>query len=152
MVAQMQDAILVGLLWLIGLLVLDVPLAPLWAFLGALLQFIPNLGIVLSLIGPAFSAALSGGWMKMIYVLILYAGIVVVDALVLQPVLMKRNAKVPIWISIPAPIVLGLLFNVWGVVAAAPLLAIIFTYREKRKIKGAHPKDQQNSSSPPRPH
>jgi predicted PurR-regulated permease PerM len=147
MLAQAQDAILVGVLWLIGLLIIGVPLAPLWALLGALFQFIPHLGTVLALIGPAFSAALSRGWLRMIYVLILYAGIVAADGLVMQPMLMKRTAKVPIWASIPTPIILGIFLNVWGVLLAPALLAIIFAYRERRKPTSVYPKDEQNDSS-----
>ncbi len=135
--ASAQDALLVGVLWLAGLWILDVPLAPLWALLGALLQFVPHIGPALSLIGPAASATLAGGWMKLIYVLILYAAIVSVDGLLLQPVLLKRNTKVPIWASILAPFLMGLLFNLWGVVLAAPLLAVLYAYRERRKIRSA---------------
>jgi AI-2E family transporter len=47
-VAQMQDSIAVALLWLIGLWILKVPWAPLWAVLAAALQIIPHLGAVLS--------------------------------------------------------------------------------------------------------
>src|SRR5205085_322817 len=42
--AQAQDSLAVGLLWLIGLLIIGVPLAPLWAVLATFLQFIPHLG------------------------------------------------------------------------------------------------------------
>lgn len=137
--AQVQDAVLVGCLWLIGLLFLDVPLAPLWAFLGALFQMVPHLGTALSLIGPAFSAAIAGGWEGMIYVFILYAAIVAIDGFVLQPVLMKRTAKVPVWASLLTPLLLGLLFNVWGFILAPPLLAVIYAYRERRRAKrGKH--------------
>lgn len=137
-VAQAQDAVVVGVLWLIGLLIIDVPLAPVWAFLGALFQLVPNIGTILALIGPAFSAALGGGWMQMVYVLILYGIIVIVDGFVLQPLLLKRAAKVPVWASIVMPIFLGLLFNIWGILLAPPLLAIFYTFREKNKKKELH--------------
>ncbi len=132
-IAQAIDAAAVGILWLTGLLIIGIPLALLWAILGALLQFVPHLGPVLSLVGPAATAAISRGWMAMIYVLILYAGIVVIDGLVLQPLIMKRTAKVPIWASIVVPLVLGSLFSFWGLLLAPPLLAIIYAYREQRK-------------------
>src|SRR5437879_470206 len=47
-VAQMQDSIAVALLWLVGLWILKVPWAPLWAVLAAALQIVPHLGPVLS--------------------------------------------------------------------------------------------------------
>ena len=145
MLAQMQDAILIGILWLLGLWILHVPLAPVWAFLGALFQLVPHLGTVLALIGPAVSAALSGGWLQMVYVLILYAGIVILDGIVLQPVLMKRTAKVPIWASLLTPLGLGLLFNIWGLLLAPPLLAVICAYRENQKRKIHRPPNDGES-------
>jgi predicted PurR-regulated permease PerM len=137
LIAQLQDAALVGVLWLLGLLVIGVPPAPLWAALGMLFQFVPHIGTVLSLIGPAVVAAFSADTMKLIYVLILYAAIVALDGLVLQPILMKRSAKVPVWASIVMPLVLGILFNIWGLLLAPPLLAIVYTYRERRKKQTA---------------
>ncbi len=130
-IAQTQDALAVGVLWLLGLMLLEVRWAPLWALLAALLQYIPHLGPVLGLLGPAVTAGLTGGWEKLLYVLILYAVIVAVDGLVLQPYLMRRTARVPIWASILAPIVLGM-FSLWGVLLAPPLLAIFYAYRARR--------------------
>jgi predicted PurR-regulated permease PerM len=38
---------------------------------------------------------------------------------------------VPIWASILAPIVLGMIFSFWGVLLAAPLLAVVYAYRAR---------------------
>ena len=131
LIAQAQDSLAVGLLWLVGLLLLRVPWAPLWAVLAATLQFIPHFGPVLGVIGPVLAATIKWtDWEHPLYVLMLYAGIVVIDGFVLQPWLMKRTAKVPIWASIFAPIVLGILIPFWGVLLAPPLLAVVFAYRE----------------------
>ncbi len=140
-IAQLQDSLCVGVLWLFGLLIIGVPLAPLWAVIAMVFQFVPHLGPIISLMGPAIAAAISGGFMRLIYVFILYAVVAVVDGLVLQPYLMRRTARVPIWASILAPIVLGLIFNFWGVLAAAPLLAVIYAYRSRNKgLSGTSPK------------
>jgi predicted PurR-regulated permease PerM len=128
-VAQTYDAIAVGILWLIGLLILEIPFAPLWAFLGGLLQFIPNLGPILGLIGPAAAGLFSSKPERALYVLILYAIIVVIDGLLLQPYLLKRTSKVPMWASIIMPIVLGIIIPFWGILLSAPLLAILYAYR-----------------------
>ncbi len=133
LVATSYDALAVGCMWLAGLLIIGVPWAPVWAVLAGLLQFIPHFGPILGLIMPAVVGAISGGWERLLYVLILYAVIVVIEGLVLQPMLMKRRARVPIWASILAPFVLGFFFSFWGVLVAAPLLAIIFAYRARLK-------------------
>ena len=131
LVAQTYDALIVGGLWYAGLEIIHVPLAPFWAVLGAALQFVPNIGAVIALIGPAFLALASGGWERSLYVLILYAVIVVIDGLVLQPYLMRRMNRVPIWASLLTPLVLGILIPFWGVLLSAPLLAVIYAYKAR---------------------
>lgn len=132
-IAQLQDSLAVGLLWLIGLYLLKIPLAPVWAFLAALLQLIPHLGSVLGMIGPVLAAAIGwADWEHPLYVLMLYAVIAVIDGFLLQPIIMKRTAKVPIWASILAPILLGFLIPFWGVLLAPPVLAIVYAYKARQ--------------------
>src|SRR4030081_2491246 len=132
-VAQIQDSIAVALLWLLGLWILKIPWAPLWAVLAAVLQVIPHLGPVLSLLGPVLSALLRWqGWEHPPYVLILYAVIVVVDGLLLQPSIMRRVARVPMWASILVPIVLGFAIPFGGFLLAPPLLAVVYAYKARR--------------------
>lgn len=131
--AMSLDAFLVGLLWLVGLWLLHVPLAPFWALIGALAQFIPNIGGVLALIGPTISLLFAGpNWQQFGLLLGLYAVIIFIDQLFLQPWLMKRTAKVPIWASIFGPIVLGIIIPFWGVLLAPPLLVIVFAFRKPK--------------------
>lgn len=132
-IAQLQDSAAVALLWLVGLWIIKVPWAPLWALLAALLQFVPHLGPVLGLLGPLLAATLRWtDWQHPLYVLILYAVIAVVDGFLLQPYIMKRTAKVPIWASILTPIVLGIVIPFWGVLLSAPLLAIVYAYKARQ--------------------
>lgn len=137
-IAQFQDSLAVGALWWIGLSVLHVKLALLWAILAAILQVIPHLGPALALIGPMIAAAVWWqDWEHLIGVLVLYAIIAVIDGLLLQPYIMHRTAKVPIWASILAPIVLGIVWPFWGVLIAPPLLAIVYAYKAHYEKEGA---------------
>jgi predicted PurR-regulated permease PerM len=132
-IAQFQDSVAVALLWWIGLYLLKVPWAPFWALLAAVLQIVPHIGPILSVLGPALAAAIH--WKDLehsLYVLILYAIIVVVDGFLLQPYIMKRTVRVPIWASILTPIVLGMLIPFWGVLISAPLLAVVYAYKERQ--------------------
>jgi len=141
-IATLQDAACVGALWTIGLLIIGVPLWFVWGPLGGLLQFIPNFGPLLALIGPVLTVALTaGGWMKLLYVCILYAIIAVADGLVLQPYLMQRAAKVPLWASIIVPIVLGFVIPFWGVLLAPPLLAVYYTFRKRESANTPRHRD-----------
>lgn len=131
-IAQLQDSLAVGVLWFIGLRILHIPWYPFWAVLAALLQIIPHLGPILGLLGPEVTAAIAWrDWQHPLGVLILYAIIVVIDGLLLQPYIMRRTAKVPIWASILAPIVLGIVWPFWGVFVAAPLLAVVYAYKAR---------------------
>jgi predicted PurR-regulated permease PerM len=130
LIAQCQDSLAVGAIWYIGLRAIGVPLAPLWTGLAAVLQFVPHLGPALGMVAPTVTAAIHfGDWKHPLYVLMLYAGVVVVDGLALQPYLMRRTAKVPIWASIVAPVVLAFVIPFWGVFLAPPLLAVIYAYK-----------------------
>jgi predicted PurR-regulated permease PerM len=134
LIAMLQDVLAVAAMWFIGLLILHVPLALFWAIIGGLCQFIPNFGPLIAVIGPALTtlfASQSDALMHLLYVFILYAIIATIDGLVLQPYLMKRSNRVPIWASILAPIVLGFVIPFWGVLLAPPLLAVIYAHRGK---------------------
>jgi predicted PurR-regulated permease PerM len=132
--AQLQDSLAVGLLWLIGLWVIRVPWAPAWACLAALLQIVPHFGPILGLLGPVLASAWRwNDWQHPLYVLILYAFIVIVDGLLLQPYIMRRATRVPMWASILIPLVLGFVIPFWGFLLAPPLLAIVYAYRARRK-------------------
>lgn len=130
-IATCKDALCVGALWLVGLWIIGIPWAPLWAFIGGAAQFVPNVGPIIGLIGPAFVGFVSQDHMKGVYVLILYAVIVVVDGLLLQPYIMKRTVKVPIWASILFPLVMGFFFNFIGVLLSGPILAVIYAYKHR---------------------
>jgi predicted PurR-regulated permease PerM len=135
-IAQLQDSLAVGILWLIGLYILQVPLAPMWAVIAAVLQIVPHFGPILGLLGPILAATIKWtDWEHPLGVLVLYAIIALLDGLVLQPYIMRRTAKVPIWASVFAPIVLGVVWPFWGVLAAPPLLAVLYAYRAQQKKK-----------------
>jgi predicted PurR-regulated permease PerM len=135
--AQLKDSLAVAALWLIALLILKVPLAPLWAVFAFFLQFVPNIGAALTLVGPMVELSIQGlfggDWIRLIYLLIAYAAIAAIDGFFLQPYIMKRTARVPVWASITVPIVMGLLMGFWGVLLAGPLLAVVFAYWRKRR-------------------
>jgi predicted PurR-regulated permease PerM len=74
------EGMCVGVLWLIGLLLLRVPLAPVWALIAAVMTLIPNFGGMISLLGPAFTILVSEPSMYRLCMLLgMYAAIVVID-------------------------------------------------------------------------
>ena len=143
------EALCVAVLWWIGLALLDIPLAPLWALIGGLMTFVPNIGGVITVIFPVLMVFFSGrDWYRLGLVLGLYAVIVVIDQLALQPWLLKRVTRVPIWASIFVPILLGIIIPFWGVLLGPPLLAVVYAFRNP-KPKAGSPAPQ--GSAAPRP-
>ena len=137
--ATLLDAVIVGLMWLLGLLWIGVPFAPLWAVLGALCQFVPGVGAVLGVCGPAVAAVFSSkdnSFDKLWWVLGLYAVIAVTDGLLIQPLMLKRTTRVPWWAALLGPIVGGILLPPWGALIAPPLLAVVFAFRKPRPAMG----------------
>jgi predicted PurR-regulated permease PerM len=139
------EALCIAILWWLGLALLGIPLAPLWALIGGLMTFVPNFGGVITVIFPVMMVLFSGrDEYRLGLVLGLYAAIVVIDQLLLQPWLLKRVTRVPIWASIFVPILLGIVIPFWGVLLAPPLLAIVYAFRKpKPKAVPAPPPDPQ---------
>ena len=138
-IGQLEDSLAVGVLWLIGLYILHVPLAPMWAVIAAVLQIVPHFGPILGLLGPIIAATIKWmDWAHPLGVLAIYAVIVLLDGFLLQPYIMRRTAKVPIWASLLAPIVLGVVWPFWGVLVAPPLLAVVYAHRARGKGSATH--------------
>jgi len=128
--AATLDALIVGVFWLIGLELIHVPFAPLWAVLSGLLQIIPTFGGMIALIGPVLAVAFSGHdeW-RLGLVLGLYGLIAVLEGLVIGPYVLHRTTRVPWWAAFFGPIALGILIPFWGVLLAPPLLAIFYAFK-----------------------
>jgi predicted PurR-regulated permease PerM len=131
--AATLDALIVGVLWLVGLELIRVPWAPFWAILGGLLQIIPTFGGMIALIGPVISVAVAANdddWWRLGLVLGLYGLIVILEGLVIGPYILHRTTKIPWWAAFFGPIVLGIIIPFWGVLLAPPLLAVVFAFRK----------------------
>jgi predicted PurR-regulated permease PerM len=130
LIAQCYECLIVGALWFAALLWLGVPWAPFWALLAGVLQIVPHFGPLLALFGPAMTMLFTGArWEEWLWFLGAYAAIAIADGLLLQPILMRRQNRVPFWASLLTPILLGILIPFWGVLLAPPLLAVVYAYR-----------------------
>lgn len=133
--ATTLDALFVGAMWLIGLWIIHVPWAPLWALIAAFCQFVPGIGTSLAACGPAIAAAFASAdtdFDKLWWTLGLFAVIAILDGAVVQPLLLKRTTRVPWWAAVLGPIVGGIIFPFWGVLLAPPILAVVFAFRKQK--------------------
>ena len=107
-------------------------LALVWAVLAFVMNFVPNIGIILSLIPPVLLTLLELGWQR---ALVILAGYLVLNFIVdnvIKPRVMQSGLDVP-------PL-LGLLsLLVWGYLLGAPgaLLAIPLTIAVRRVLEDA---------------
>jgi predicted PurR-regulated permease PerM len=113
----------IGIMTLIGLLILDVPLALLLAFVAALLNFIPNLGPILSAI-PAVLICFSQSPEKALYVIILYAAIQLIESYFLTPWVEKRTVAIRPAFLLIVQIFFGIFFGFFGLVLSSAIVAV----------------------------
>jgi predicted PurR-regulated permease PerM len=87
-----------------------------------LFSFVPNIGLILSMIGPAFIALLTDGWQTALLVVAGYSAINLVVDYVVQPRLMARELNL-------SPLVVFLSLFLWAALLGpiGALLAIPMT-------------------------
>ncbi|MDP8964567.1 MAG: AI-2E family transporter [Cyanobacteriota bacterium] len=124
MSATLIDMGLIAVVSFIGLLTLGVPLALANGLIAGLLEFIPNIGPVLSVIPPMVVAALLVSPGKAVAVLILYIVIQQFEAYVLVPFVMKQQVELLPAVTLLAVVIFGSLFGFLGVFLAVPLVIV----------------------------
>ncbi|MEP6684451.1 MAG: AI-2E family transporter [Parafilimonas sp.] len=118
----------------IGLIILGMPLVFTLALIAGLLNFIPNFGPVIALI-PGVLIGLTQGVSTAVYVACLYTLIQIIQSAVTQPLIQKKMISVPPALLIIAQVAMGALAGFWGVLLAAPILAIIMKLINKLYVE-----------------
>ncbi|MBD2744933.1 AI-2E family transporter [Coleofasciculus sp. FACHB-1120] len=151
MTATLIDMAAIAAITFIGLSILGVPLALANAIIAGLLEFIPNIGPVLSVIPPMVVAALLVSPGKAVAVLILYILIQQFEAYVLVPFVMKQQVELLPATTLLAVVIFGSLFGFIGVFLAVPLVIVskiwIYELLIKDILNNWH-KDEKDSSPP----
>ncbi|HBB31565.1 MAG TPA: AI-2E family transporter, partial [Cyanobacteria bacterium UBA9273] len=132
----------------IGLSVLGVRLALANALLAGLLEFIPNVGPVLSVIPPMAVAVLDAPW-KAIAVLVLYLLIQQFEAYLLVPFVMRQQVSLLPAVTLLSVVIFGNFFGFLGVFLSVPLVIVSKIWLQEVLIKDIlnnwH-KDEKNNS------
>jgi predicted PurR-regulated permease PerM len=124
LIGQLIDMAFIGVCTFVGLYLLGVPLALLLALLAALFNFVPNFGMIFSLI-PAALLALAVSPALMLWVVGLFVAVQTFEGQVLQPVVQGRAAAIPPAMLLVAQVLAAFLAGPLGVILATPLLAVI---------------------------
>lgn len=122
LIGKVASMIVVGISTVVGLWLLDIPLALTLGLLAALLTFIPNVGPILSVV-PAMLLALMQSPMQALYVALLYLGIQTVESYFLTPLMQKRTVSLPPALTIFTQVLFGVMVGSLGFVLATPLTA-----------------------------
>ncbi len=118
----------------IGLLILGMPLVLTLALIAGLLNLIPNFGPIIALI-PALLLALTMGTTTVIIILCLYTFIQIIQSAVTQPLIQKKMISIPPALVIMGQVAMGTLGGFWGVLLAAPIVAIIMLLVNKLYVE-----------------
>ncbi|MFO7945158.1 MAG: AI-2E family transporter [Anaerolineales bacterium] len=150
-----QTGIITGVLNAVMLLLLGVDFAILWGLLGFLMNYIPNLGIVLSIIPPATLALLKFGWTQMLFVII---GFIVINTLIeniLRPRMLGHDLNMSPLFVLVSLVFWGYILGPAGTILAVPLtlitIKLLLENSEETRwlavLMSAHPEQIQETNS-----
>ena len=122
LLAQLCVNVSFGIVFGLVLMVIGVPYAFLWAFVTALLRFVPYIGTWIAASGPiVLSFAISPGWGQPIAVFVTFLALDTVTANVVEPLLFGHSAGVS-----PVALLVAAVFWTWiwgpvGLVLSTPI-------------------------------
>ena len=125
----------VGLFTATGLWLLGIPLVLSLALLAAVLDFIPNIGPIVSAI-PALLLALLNGPVSVLWVALLYLSVQFIESYILAPLVQRRAVSLPPALLISAQVILPMLFGFPGLLLATPLTVLLLVVVRKLYIEG----------------
>lgn len=124
---KLFDMFVLGVLTTLGLLLLGIPLAITLGIIAALFSFVPNLGPLLAQI-PALLIAYTQGPQSVLYVLILYNGLQLIESNVLLPLIQHHQVLVPPAFILLSQVLLGIVAGLGGIILAVPILVILMVF------------------------
>jgi predicted PurR-regulated permease PerM len=124
LIAQMITMTAVGSVTWIGLMLIGVPSAFILGVQAGLLAFIPTVGALLAGLIVVL-ASLASGWFAAASAFVLFLGVHAMESYVLTPILQRQALDIPPATLFAFQILLGIVFGVWGLALALPVLAIV---------------------------
>lgn len=124
LVGTLVAMFVVGIVTTAALYAIGLPSALALGIIAGVLEFIPFLGPILSVV-PAFLVALPEGYTMVIWVAVIYLAIQQIEGNVLVPLIQHRTADLPPLIGILSIVAATLLFGLPGVLLAVPLALVV---------------------------
>lgn len=124
LIAQMITMVAVGAVTWIGLMLIGIPSAFILGVQAGLLAFIPTVGALLGGLIVVL-ASLASGWVAAASAFALFLGVHALESYILTPIVQRQALDIPPATLFAFQILLGVVFGVWGLALALPVLAIV---------------------------
>jgi predicted PurR-regulated permease PerM len=109
--------------WL-GLAIIGIPGSFILGIQAGLLAFIPTVGAIVAGV-IVLLASLSSGWIATASAFGLFLGVHALESYILTPILQRQALDIPPATLFAFQILLGIVFGIWGISLALPLMAIV---------------------------
>jgi predicted PurR-regulated permease PerM len=123
LIAQIITMAAVFLVTWIGLSIIGIRSSFILGLQAGLLTFIPTVGALLGGLIVVL-ASLASGWVAAASAFVLFLGIHALEGYILTPILQRQALEIPPATLFAFQILLGVVFGIWGLALALPLMAI----------------------------
>lgn len=124
LIAQMITMTVVFVVTWLGLLVVGIPGAFILGVQAGLLTFIPTVGALLGGLIIVL-ASISSGWVAIGSAFVLLLGVHALESYILTPIIQREAIDIPPATLFAFQILLGVVFGVWGLALALPVMAVV---------------------------
>ncbi|MBA2398004.1 MAG: AI-2E family transporter [Bradyrhizobium sp.] len=138
LIAQIITMVAVFLVTWIGLAIIGIPSSFILGIQAGLLAFIPTVGAILGGLIVVL-ASLASGWVAALSAFILFLGVHALESYVLTPIIQRQALDIPPATLFAFQILLGVVFGIWGLALALPLMAIAKVMIDHFKAEDVRP-------------
>jgi predicted PurR-regulated permease PerM len=138
LIAQIITMAAVFFVTWVGLEIIGIQSAFILGIQAGLLAFIPTVGAILGGLIVVL-ASLASGWVAGLSAFILFLGVHALESYVLTPLIQRQALDIPPATLFAFQILLGVVFGVWGLALALPLMAIAKVMIDHFKAENAPP-------------
>lgn len=124
LIAQIITMFAVFLVTWIGLAVIGIQSSFILGIQAGLLAFIPTVGALLGGLIVVL-ASLASGWIAAASAFVLFLGVHALESYVLTPIIQRQALDIPPATLFAFQILLGVVFGIWGLALALPLMAVV---------------------------
>jgi len=123
LMAQITTMFAVFLVTSIGLAIIGIPSSFILGIQAGLLAFVPTVGALLGGLIVVL-ASLASGWVAAASAFVLFLGVHALESYILTPIIQRQALEIPPATLFAFQILLGVVFGIWGLALALPLMAI----------------------------